>query len=212
MLRKDEETDRYTFGHKALEIGISAFQRWDFLSIVMPHIEGLRNQLDETVAVVVRFGNSYTYVGRAVSQREYYFTPNLGRYYPLHWAATGKAMLAFISEEDLAEYLRTVPLEPSTPNTVTDPATLLHQLQKIRETGYAISFGERVETAGAIASPIRGRDGHVFAAVTLIAPAARLQTRDCAQIGSEIMAACRRIEDACILTGSNGHTLVRPVQ
>lgn len=210
MLRKDEETDRYAFGYKTLELGISAFHKWDFISVVMPHLEELRDRLNETAAVVLRIGNGYTYVGRAVSKREYYFTPSLGRSYALHWAATGKAILAFISEEDLDEYVRTVPLVRSTAQTVANPATLRRQLQEIRAQGYAVSFGERVETAGAIASPILGRDGFAYAAVTVIAPAARLKTEDLARIGEEVVGACRRIEAAFQFTGSNGHSLAMP--
>jgi IclR family acetate operon transcriptional repressor len=201
MVYKNEDTDRYRFGYKALELGLSAFQGSDFIGIAMPHIEALRDRLDETVSVVLRTGYYYTYVARAISHREYYFTPSMGKHYPLHWAATGKSMLAFLPDDELERYLHTVPLLPATKRTVTDPVILRQQLEGIRTAGYAVSFGERVESAAAVAAPLRDRRGCAYGAVTVITPGPRLRDRDSRALGDDVVATRGDIEVACEMGG-----------
>jgi DNA-binding IclR family transcriptional regulator len=208
MVYKSEETDQYCFGYKVLELGLSAFQGSDFIGIVMPHIEELRDRLDETVSVVLRLGYYYTYVARAISHREYYFTPSMGKRYPLHWAATGKSMLAFLLDDELENYLDTVPLLPATEHTVTDPVILREQLEEIRTAGYAVSFGERVESAAAVAVPLRNRRRCAYGAVSVITPGPRLRGRDSRALGVDVMATCRDIESACEMGGIDvGHVM-----
>jgi DNA-binding IclR family transcriptional regulator len=137
---------------------------------------------------------NYTYIAEAVSHQEFRVNPILGRQYPLHWAGTGKAILAFVDEADRTEVLKIAPYSRSTPFTVTDPEILSKQIEQIRQEGYAVSFSERAEGAAVFASPVRDRQGYVQAAVCLVGPESRFRKMDLKAVGRAVVEAGRKVE------------------
>lgn len=79
---------------------------------------------------------------------------------PLHAGASGLSILAFLPEE-VREEIAHRPLAPATERTVIEPGELLARLEPIRRDGYAITHGERIQGAIAIASPVMGFSGVV---------------------------------------------------
>ncbi|GAA1967829.1 IclR family transcriptional regulator [Agromyces allii] len=79
----------------------------------------------------------------------------LQQWMPLHGGASGLVILAFLPEEVQREIVRK-PLAQLTPDTITDPDALLERLVQIRRDGYAITRGERISGAVAIAAPVFG--------------------------------------------------------
>lgn len=75
-----------------------------------------------------------------------------------HATALGKAMLAFVTPEELESALA-APLESVTPNTVTDPDDLLVELRGVRRHRVAFARGESHPDVTCVAAPIliRGR-------------------------------------------------------
>lgn len=203
VVAENGETYRYSLGPRIVEMGLSALNRWDFINAAMPYLEELRDRWDETIALALKVRDKYTYIARAMSKTEYFFTPLIGIHYPLHWAASGRALLAFIPEEELGMFIGTNRLIPCTDQTITDLAVLNKELERIRAVGYATSFGERVNGAGAISAPIRNRRGWAFSAVTLIAPESRLREKGLEAVGTSIVDVCSRIEVICHLTGNS---------
>lgn len=201
MVRKHDLSDRYSFAHKILELASAASRQWDLVSLAMPYLEDLRDRLNETAVMALRVGSQFTYIAQAVRRDEYYFTPTLGRHYPLHSAAPGKAILAFLPLGDIEHYLANGPLAASTARTITDPIALEQEIDRIRRVGYAISAGERVEGAAAIAAPIRNRQGFAYAAICIVGPESRLRDLDLKVAGELVTEISRRAEQACLPVG-----------
>ncbi len=82
----------------------------------------------------------------------------LNSWLPLHAGASGLSILAFLPESIRAEIAHS-PLAAQTERTVIDPAPLMQRLDRIREDGYAITHGERIQGAIAIAAPVFGLGG-----------------------------------------------------
>jgi DNA-binding IclR family transcriptional regulator len=194
MLHKDEVSETYSLGYKVLELAFSASTNWDLINLAMPYLEELRDKFNETTALALKIGLNYTYIAEAVSHQEFRVNPILGRQYPLHWAGTGKAILAYVDDNERTEALKLAPYSRSTPFTVTDPEILLKQIEQIRQDGYAVSFGERAEGAAVLASPVRDRQGFVQAAVCLVGPESRLRKMDLLAVGNEVMEVGRKVE------------------
>ncbi|GAB2988475.1 IclR family transcriptional regulator [Amycolatopsis acidiphila] len=77
---------------------------------------------------------------------------------PAHATALGKAMLAFLTPEELEEVLAG-PLVSLAPNTVTDPKDIAAELCEVRKRRVAIARGEAHPDVACVAAPIliRGR-------------------------------------------------------
>ncbi|KHK97822.1 hypothetical protein LK09_10090 [Microbacterium mangrovi] len=96
----------------------------------------------------------------------------LQKWLPLHGGASGLAIFAELPDAR-REALAHSGLEPITVNTVTDPDAVLARLTDIHAAGYAITHGERIEGAVAIAAPTFGPAGEVVGSVGLSIPEAR---------------------------------------
>jgi DNA-binding IclR family transcriptional regulator len=201
MLRQDERSERYIFGHKILEMANTAAEHLDIVGVSMPYLEELRDRTGETAALALKVGRQYSYVVQAVSPKEYRVNPVLGRNYPMHWAATGKAILSALSQDEREECMKVVPELRSTERTVTDVGLLREQLAEICRDGYATSFGERNIGSVAISSPIRNRHGCAYAAACIIGPESRIGRDDAPGLGLTVAEVARKIEVACQALG-----------
>ncbi|MBN1314221.1 MAG: IclR family transcriptional regulator [Anaerolineales bacterium] len=201
MVRQDEDTGRYSFGYNILEMAYSATQQWDIISLALPYLEELCDKTGETTALAIKVGLQYTYVTQVASTHEYRVNKVLGQHYPLHWAATGKAILAFIRDQEKNECLQLAPQLIATPRTTGDPDMLQEQLDEIREKNYAISIGEHHPGIVAIASPILDRDGYANAAICLVGPESRVLPQDMQKLGNIVASISEKILNACSSEG-----------
>jgi DNA-binding IclR family transcriptional regulator len=99
-----------------------------------------------------------------------------GYYANGHARATGKLLLALARDEVREAYLQANPMTALTPRTITSRAELEHELERIRERGYAYDEEEFSEGVGCVAAAAIENDV-VIAAYTVSAPAERFRER-----------------------------------
>jgi DNA-binding IclR family transcriptional regulator len=100
----------------------------------------------------------------------------------------GKAILAHLSAGDLQALLsRITPLRPYTRNTITSLETLTHELERIRQHGYAIDDREVDDGTRCVAAPVFDSTGRVIAAMSIAGPAYRLTLDHLHQLSKEVI-------------------------
>jgi IclR family transcriptional regulator, acetate operon repressor len=159
---------RYGLGYAALRLGRGSHSNLELRSRALPHMRVLHHETWETVTLSVLVGRERVYVDQLVSPHEIKLSVELGRPFPLHAGASGRAILAFLSA-DLREALLAEPLERLSSRTVVDPAGLRDLLDTARATGIAISRSERHEGAAAVAAPVFDAHG-VAGAMSVCGP------------------------------------------
>ena len=97
---------------------------------------------------------------------------------PLHCSALGKVLLAYGAAQ-----LSGGPLERRTDKTITSEAALRTELATVRTRGYAVTDEELEPGLIAVATPIRGYDGAVVAALSVSAPTTRMSQDSVADRG-----------------------------
>lgn len=100
------------------------------------------------------------------------FSMNLGEIAPLYAVSSGKVLLAYMSEEELADYLKVTKLVAITKKTVTSAALLKGELDKIRKRGAAWSLEEFTPGIVGVAVPAF-HDGTVVGAFNIAMPSVR---------------------------------------
>jgi DNA-binding IclR family transcriptional regulator len=147
--------------------------QWDELvRLAQPTLERIGADTGETVNLSVTRGDRVVQVAQVDS------TYLLGTRdwtkidVPAHCSALGKVMLAY---GGLA--IPDGELEQLTPSTVTDRATLQHQLAQVVRRGYASTVDELEIGLTGIGVPVRGSDGEVIAALGVSGPSPRLESR-----------------------------------
>ena len=101
----------------------------------------------------------------------------MGSALPAHATAIGKVILAHGPHDELENYLKTIPLEQYTPNSIVTAAALSDRLALIRKQGFTTDFEECHLGVNTVAAPVRDVKGRVFAGVAVTGPATRLTDR-----------------------------------
>jgi DNA-binding IclR family transcriptional regulator len=101
------------------------------------------------------------------------YAVNLNSWIPLHAGASGLAILAFLSGEQIEQVIRQTRLQAITDRTVTDPEQLRLLLKQIRGRGFALTRGQRLPGAVGIAAPIFDHAGQVVGDICLTVPEQR---------------------------------------
>jgi DNA-binding IclR family transcriptional regulator len=159
---------RYGLGHAALRLGRGNHTNVEMRSRALPHMRSLHHETWETVTLSVLLGRERVYVDQLVSPQEIKLAVELGRPFPLHAGASGRAIMAFLPG-DSREALLSEPLERLSSRTMVDPSGLRETLESVRVTGFAISRSERHEGAAAVAAPVFDAHG-VAGAMSVCGP------------------------------------------
>jgi DNA-binding IclR family transcriptional regulator len=159
---------RYGLGYAALRLGRGGYFNVELRARALPHMRALHHDTWETVTLSVLVGSERVCIDQLVSPQEMKLSVELGRPFPLHAGASGRAILAFLSE-DAREAILGQPLIRLTPATEVEPDRLRSLLVAVRERGLAVSRGERQAGAAAVAAPLFDRHG-VAGAIAISGP------------------------------------------
>jgi IclR family transcriptional regulator, pca regulon regulatory protein len=170
-LQQDRDSKRYRLGPRVLDLGFSAINSMDVREIAAPHLRELADETGYTVNLAILEGTDVVYIERCRSsrpgQREIDLDLHVGARLPAYCTAMGKAILAFLPEDQTEDLIARIDFAPRGPNTLTDPGAFREELARIRESGVALNDEELAYGLRSIASPILSQSGDVVAALNL---------------------------------------------
>jgi len=173
VLSQNPETRAYSMGARVLSWAGIYNATMDIRNRAIDAIEELHESTRETISLYVLEGDERVCIARLESPQGLRIVARVGKRLPLYAGSAGKAMLAFLSPEKQGKILFTAPLVPLTQKTITDPKAILDEMQTVRESGYAVSFGEWIEDAAGVAAPIFNQAGEVIGALSISGPVQR---------------------------------------
>lgn len=158
-----------------------------------PHLEELRDRLQDTVNLGILDGTRVTYLEILESPMAFRFAARAGDRNPIHCTALGKALAAQLDDGDIRRILAAEGMARVTPRTITQPTQLLREIAEVRRHGFAIESGENEEGGGCVAVAISGFD--VPAAVSVSAPDSRLSPERVEEVVMALREVAARVED-----------------
>jgi DNA-binding IclR family transcriptional regulator len=164
------------------------------VSVVMdvhPFMEELSRELEETVDLSILDGDRATFVDQVVSQHRLRAISAVGESFPLHCSANGKALLANLPPEQQAQAVPSR-LARLTDNTITTPAALRKELERVRAEGIAYDREEQTEGICAVGVVLRGVSEQMVA-VSVPVPAQRFYRRE-SELGRALLAWEQKVE------------------
>jgi DNA-binding IclR family transcriptional regulator len=138
------ETDgsgRYRIGIRALGAAASYVERDNIVQRAQPVMDGLNNDLGETVHLARLDGAEVVYLATNISRHSLTVVSRPGRRLPAWATGLGKAILAGHPWDEV-DALLPENLEPRTVNTITDRTALCSELEEIRRRGHSIDEQE----------------------------------------------------------------------
>ena len=143
-----------------------------------PALTALRDEVDETVILGVRHGDSVLYLLVLESAKAIRYSSQAGEHKPLHSSAIGKVMLGAMEPDELDAWVKSADLRRVTERTIVSPARLRTEIADARARGYYVTHGENVSDVVAIAAPLR--IGNATFGVAIAGPLQRLTDREAA--------------------------------
>jgi IclR family acetate operon transcriptional repressor len=189
----DDTTHAYSLGLKLVELGAAAGTHINVVSVSRTVIDHLRDTLQETINLGILRDGRVVYAAMAESHRSLRMISSVGRRDNLHSTSVGKAILAWLDQDEQRAMLSLHPLERRTDATITDPARLLVQLAETRLRGYALDDQENEPGARCIGVPVLDSDGHPIAAISVSGPSTRMQAERLPDIADQLWEASQDI-------------------
>lgn len=153
----------YEIGGRIWQLGLLAPVHTELREVALPYMQDLFHVTKDNVQLAIRDGMRSLYVERIAGQRSYPILGKTGARLPLHTTAVGKVLLAYASRDVVEAALEGLTSE--TKRSITDRATLISQLKKVAQDGYATTEDEMTVGASSIAVPILDWDSKVIAAL-----------------------------------------------
>ncbi len=193
LVAQDPETGLYRLGVELIRLANSVHRFTDLKRIARPYMRKLAIDVGESVSIAVL-------QGRDVVNLDVYVPPGhlikrigwAGRLMPAYATAAGRAILAYLPRDERKDVL-SGPFQAYTSRTITDPARLRIELQRIRAQGYAMAFEELEEGLHAVSAPIFNYEGHVIASLSVSGPAYRLTPERMREIAPKVVETTLRI-------------------
>ncbi|RMD95640.1 MAG: IclR family transcriptional regulator [Alphaproteobacteria bacterium] len=137
-------------------------------------MQALAAEIGETVNFVVPEDGGMSYKDRVETNWAFRIQLPVGTHVPFHCTASGKAWMATLPPARRRRVVRSLRLEAMTPNTITEPAALLEELERTAARGYALDDEEFMEGMVAAAVAVRDPQGRYAASLAFHGPLQRV--------------------------------------
>lgn len=176
ILAFDPKGKEYHWGPVMIRIAHSVYQNTEMRELALPILRKIVDQCNETAILTLydRSTHQIIFTDQVQCEQTILYNTRIGVKLPIHAGASGKAILAFLPEEEVEEIIA-AGLQRVTERTVVDPDCLRKQLAEIRRKGYAISYGERTLEAVGIACPIFDSNSRVIGSIIVTVPSYRFR-------------------------------------
>jgi IclR family acetate operon transcriptional repressor len=111
----------------------------------------------------------------------------------VHATATGKAILAWLPEDEIRRIVTAHGMTRFTPNTITDFPTLMEALRLVRRNGVAFDREEFRPGVICVGAAIRDQSGAVVGSISASTPMMRASEEHLDQMREEVIAATRAL-------------------
>jgi IclR family acetate operon transcriptional repressor len=178
-------------GPKAFVIGARFLRRTSLVERARPILRKLMVDTGETANLGSERGGMVLFLSQIETHSNIraFFPP--GTLSPMHSSGIGKALLAHMDADHLAQVLQTHPREAFTTFTITDPDELAQNLEATRARGFAIDSEEKNLGMRCIAAPVFDANGDAVAGISVSGPTSRMAQSDVDRLSVSVMAAAR---------------------
>lgn len=165
LVFQDPRTKLYSLGTIFLEYANKIMTEMPLAPLIEPWLVKLRNDIGETVGFYVPSGSTRVCTMEVESNQEIRRSVGIGKKHPLYLGASGRAILAFMSEEIQERVLSPLPEEQQ--------QSIRSLLAKTVQDGYSTNEEEITPNVGALSAPVFDQNKRVIGAVSVSGPVFR---------------------------------------
>ena len=167
----------YVVGSRLGFLAESSLRQFSFVDAAMKELRKLNHETRESAHLAVIQGAELAILAELDSNRAVRagFDKHANRAAAAHATASGKAILAWLPEAEIARVIASGGFAKFTDNTVITIGDLVEELRQVRRNGFAIDMEEFQSGVAGIAAAVRDQNGAVVGSVGVTIPSMRAE-------------------------------------
>ncbi|RZT97622.1 IclR family transcriptional regulator [Rivibacter subsaxonicus] len=175
LIAREPDGRRYQLGERALLLAETLMRGSTQQGLRRAVLRQLVVEVGESCNLTALAGAEVMYLDRVETAFPLRMELRPGSRVPMHCSASGKLFLAHMTPAKRGALVEQMPRERLTPQTITEPAALEAEFQRIRQQDYSVDAEEFIAGMVCVAVPVRTAGGNeVRMALALQAPAVRM--------------------------------------
>lgn len=182
LIERNAESERYRLGLKLHQLGNRAVESRSLRSEAHRLLLEMSRRSRESVSLAVPTPGGVICLDRLDSPHTIInvCTP-VGAIFPPHCTAAGKAILAYLAEDEINAIVKANGQRRYTQFTITQLSDLKENFRLIRQRGYAVDHQELERGLSGVAAPVLSVHRRVIAAVGIAGPTLRFRGKELVQ-------------------------------
>ena len=197
-LHRNERTSRYMFGSKLFSLGNMSLSGLQVRQVAAPHMHSLTERTGLTTHLAVLERYEAVLVEKVEPPGVFKLATWLGKRMDLHCTSLGKALIAYLSEEELGQLVRERGLPHHNDNSIGSIRKLKDELARARQVGYCTDDEEDEIGYRCIGAPIFDEKGQVVAAVSVSGTTAQVWEDNLKALAREVIETAEAITKSFI--------------
>lgn len=193
LAERDPTSGRFRAGPRLFALGASVHGRDSLWQAAEPIVRRLSSRFNETCYLAAREGDEVVFRDKIDCDHHVRYVIDSGERGRLHAGAGGRAVLAGLPPDELAQVLDRIELLPLTGHTLTDRDALHRVVEEDRRRGYSLSVGERIVGGAAVAAPYFVASGGCRGSIVYTCPDVRFDIVRVGEIAEAVVAAARAL-------------------
>lgn len=196
-VKQDTDTSKYSLTFKICELSNQILTQIDIVDIARPYLKELMRKTEETIHLVERNGLDAVYIDKVEAfSNAARLVSKVGRSIPLYCSGVGKALLADMSDDEIAAIWNNSSIHALTPHTITDFPTLMERIRKVRVDGFALDDEENELGVRCVAVSLKDYKGSSKYAISLSSLVSRMDQPRMEELAKELMETKQKITAA----------------
>ena len=174
FLQRNTKTNRYCFGLQLVSLSRSALENLDLREEAKPFLCSLMQESGFTVHMAVLERDEAVIIEKVEAPGLVRLASWVGRRLDVNCSGVGKALLAFLPDDELDCLLRTKDFARHNSRTIISTTILRRELILVRQAGYALDNEEDEPGVRCIGAPVFDEKGKAVAAISIAGVASQI--------------------------------------
>ena len=198
FVEQDPATRAYRPGPALTGLGLAVIEHSDLRTVARAAMEKVVQTMHETVHLTVLQGDHVLCLDSLESNQTERTGSRVGWSLPTHATAAGKALLAALTDAEVAAIFPSDLIESTGAVATVRRIDLLAELELIRARGYSTNVGQSEPEVTAVGVTLRDRHARVRAALSVTAPRTRVNEKWMREAGPRLAQIAEEFRDAVL--------------
>jgi DNA-binding IclR family transcriptional regulator len=189
IVRQDKDSKRYHLGRVIFSLAANSMGEVELVGAATPFLENLAELTGETSHMALRSGSDVVIAAKVAGMGAFQLVERKGGVRPFNCTALGKVLLSGLGDDELREFMATMPMAAPTPKAITSKDLLLEEVMRVRESGIGFDDAEYDGEVRCLAAPVYDFRGQMIAAIGVSGPVWRISLQRLHQLAEQVKSA-----------------------